>query len=303
MATKSSSRRTAQERARQIVAAQRKAQERRRRLAIAGAAVAVVLVALGVLVAVKFLGNGGGSTTPDTTAADPAVITALTTIPPAVFDQVGPGTVDTLPKVISGEPPLKSGDKPLVLYVGAEYCPFCAAERWAVVAALSRFGTFTNLGQTHSASNDVFPNTPTLSFHGMTYTSDHLVFQGVETQTNVLAGNSYTALDSLSAEQDAIARKYNAAPFVDSKSAGSIPFVDLGNIALISGASFSPKLFAGKTAKQISDQLSTPGSTVTQAIVGTANALTTLLCRMTNNQPATVCSSAGATAYKDKLNA
>ena len=41
----------------------------------------------------------------------------------------------------TGQPALTSGGKPEILYVGAEYCPYCAAERWAMVVALSRFGT------------------------------------------------------------------------------------------------------------------------------------------------------------------
>ncbi len=38
--------------------------------------------------------------------------------------------------------------------MGAEYCPFCAAQRWAMVNAFSRFGTFTGLTTTHSSSTD-----------------------------------------------------------------------------------------------------------------------------------------------------
>ena len=40
--------------------------------------------------------------------------------------------------------------KPGIFYYGAEYCPYCAAERWPVVVALSRFGTWSNLQQTIS---------------------------------------------------------------------------------------------------------------------------------------------------------
>jgi hypothetical protein len=29
-----------------------------------------------------------------------------------------------------------------VVFVGAEYCPYCASERWPLVMALSKFGTF-----------------------------------------------------------------------------------------------------------------------------------------------------------------
>ncbi len=49
--------------------------------------------------------------------------------------------------------------KPEVLYIGA-YCPFCAAERWAAIVALSRFGTFSVLRTVHSSSTDVDASTP-----------------------------------------------------------------------------------------------------------------------------------------------
>ena len=48
------------------------------------------------------------------------------------------------PTTITGAP-LTSGGKPEMLYIGAEYCPYCAAERWAMIVALSRFGTFSGL--------------------------------------------------------------------------------------------------------------------------------------------------------------
>ena len=64
--------------------------------------------------------------------------------------------------------------KPRVLYVGAEYCPYCAAQRWAVAAALSRFGTFADLSETASATDDIHPDTATLSFHGSSYTSEYV---------------------------------------------------------------------------------------------------------------------------------
>jgi thiol-disulfide isomerase/thioredoxin len=82
--------------------------------------------------------------------------------------------VNNPPKRISGQAVLNDNGKPLIVYIGAEYCPYCAAERWAAVIALSRFGTFTGLGQTHSSSSDVYPDTATLSFHGAVYASQYL---------------------------------------------------------------------------------------------------------------------------------
>ena len=52
------------------------------------------------------------------------------------------------------------------------------------MVALSRFGTFSGLGLTTSSASDVYPSTPTLTFHGSTYSSDVISFVPVETKTN-----------------------------------------------------------------------------------------------------------------------
>jgi hypothetical protein len=299
----SKSKRVAQERARQIVAAQRRVEARRRRLLIAAAAVAVVVVALGTLIVVKLAGQGGTTKPPAqaATQASTQLAAALAAVPASVLDTVGAGTVSNPPKTISGQQVLTDNSKPLIVYVGAEYCPYCAAERWAVVVALSRFGTFSGLGQTHSSSTDVYPNTATLSFHGASYTSQYLTFQGVETQSNQPQGTSYAPLDTPTAQQQALLKKFDAPPYVSSDAAGSIPFIDFANQGMVSGASYDPQLLAGKTADQIAAALSDPANAITKAIGGTANAITTVLCQLTNNQPAAVCTSPAATAYKGKL--
>ena len=132
------------------------------------------------------------------------------------------------PRVVSGSSILKDQDgKPIVTYVGAEYCPYCAAERWALAVALSRFGTFTNLSATHSASNDVYPNTQTLSFYGSSYSSPYLDFQPVEEATNQVVNGSYQTLQTPTAAQSALLAKYD--------SAGSIPFLDVANKYVVTG--------------------------------------------------------------------
>ena len=292
-------------RARQIIEAQRRAQARRQRLVIAAGAIAAVLVAVGILVLVKFASGGSkpAGTGQPAGAAPPAVLAAVTAVPAGVLDKVGTGKVNTLPKAITGQSVLTENGRPLVLYVGAEYCPYCAAERWAMVVALSRFGTFANLGQTHSASNDVYPDTATLSFHGATYTSQYLSFQGLETRGNTVEGNSYAILDTPTAAQLELMRTYNAPPYVPADSAGSIPFIDFANQALVAGASFSPQLLAGRSAEQIAAALSDPASPIAQGIGGTANAFTALLCQLTKGQPGAVCDSPAAGAYKGKFGA
>jgi hypothetical protein len=177
-----------------------------------------------------------------------------------------------------------------VVYVGAEYCPYCAAERWAVVQALSRFGTFTDLGETRSSSTDVYPSTATLSFHGATYTSKYLSFSGYETETN-----KETPLDTPPSDVEQLVTTYDAAPYVASSSAGAIPFVDLGGKALISGAAYDPGLLKGKDQSQVVAAIDDPSSSISKAVVGAANRITASLCSLTGEQPAAVCSASGVT--------
>jgi hypothetical protein len=87
-------------------------------------------------------------------------IAQLTPVPASVLDEVAVGTAMHEPSKITA-PALTVDGKPRVLDVGAEYCPYCATEKWALVVALSRFGTFTGLGQTEPSPSDVYPNTAT----------------------------------------------------------------------------------------------------------------------------------------------
>lgn len=271
-------------------------QRRRSRLLIAGAVVAV-LVVLGAVFVVIGLNRPAGSSQATTTAGND-VVAGVARVPAATFDAVGAGGVTAVPTAISGTP-LTADGKPRVLYIGAEYCPYCAAERWAVAAALSRFGTFGNLGQTASSASDIFPNTPTLSFHGATYTSTYLSFTGVETTSNQPQGNSYAPLDTPSAADQKTFQTYDFPPYVSS--GGSIPFVDLGGRYVQSGASYDPGLLKGMTHQQVVRAMQSPGSDVARAIDGSANIVTAALCRLTSNQPANVCSSSGVTTAAAKL--
>jgi uncharacterized protein DUF929 len=186
-------------------------------------------------------------------------------------------------------PPLEQAGNPEILYVGAEYCPYCAAERWPLVVALSRFGSFENLGGTESAAADVFPNTPTFTFHGATYTSDVIAFTAVETHTNQPdPAGGYTALDTLTAAQVQLLQRYDEHPYTTK--AGAIPFLMIGNRFVSIGASYDPSVLQGLTRDQISRALFNPTSAVARAVDGSANALTAAICRATGEQPSSVCS-------------
>jgi hypothetical protein len=285
-------------------ARRRREQQRRQRMIRLGSAVGLVLVLVAVLVIVRVVGGAGTPSASGSPSglAPTSVVQAVTTVPGSVLDTIGIGSVSNPPAAIAaGQPALTSNGKPLVVYLGAEYCPFCAAQRWAVVVALSRFGTFTGLGTTHSASADVYPDTATLSFHGATYTSAYLEFQGVEMQSNQRSGNTYAVLDAPTAAQQQIMQRYNAPPFVSADAAGAIPFIDFGNRYLVSGASYSPQLLAGLSGDQIAGALKDPASPVAKAVDGSANAITAVLCKLTGGQPGQVCTGPAVTAFQDKL--
>ena len=278
-------------------AAGRRAEIRNRVLIISGVTVVIIAVVLAFVVVKlnsKSAASASGVSNGPTGAALSSVVTDTTSVPASTLDKVGAGSgVSALPVTLKGGSPLTSGGKPEVLYMGAEYCPYCAAERWAMVVALSRFGTFSGLSTVHSGNNsgEPYPNTPTWTFLHATYTSKYLVFSHVEMQTNIptSGGTSYTTLQTPTSAQQALLAKYDAPPYVPSADNGAIPFIDLGNEYMISGASYSPQVLQGKSWSQIATALQDPTSPIAEAVDGTANYLTATICKLTGNQPATAC--------------
>src|ERR1700722_9312273 len=154
-------------------AAARRAEVRNRVFLASGAVVVVIAIVVGFVI---FKANhktsaSTGSATGTTLSA--STLNNIATVPAATLNTVGGGTSN--PKSITRVTgaPLTSNGKPEMLYIGAEYCPFCAAERWAMAVALSRFGTFTGVNGIHSSPTDYAPNTPTLTFYKSTYTSKY----------------------------------------------------------------------------------------------------------------------------------
>ena len=286
----------------QRIAAQRaqarRTEVRNRILIASGSVVVVIAIVLAfVLVKVNSHGSSGSSASGNgpTGTALATVVKNTTTVPASTLNAVGAGSVTSPPAAVTNGTPLTSGGKPEMLYIGAEYCPFCAFERWGMVVALSRFGTFKNLSTTHSSSTDVYPNTSTWTFYKSTYTSKYLVFSPVEETTNVPDSSSsagYTPLQSPTAAQEALLEKYDAPPYVSSADKGAIPFVYLGGHYVINGASSSPQVLQGKSWATIASSLKDPSNAVAKAVNGTANYITSAICKMTNNQPSTVCTSA-----------
>jgi hypothetical protein len=284
-------------------AAERRAQQRQRILIVSGVVLAVIAVVVVIIVALP--GSNSGTKTAangPTGSALASVVSDVTGVPAATLDKIGDGggAVSSKPAAITGGTALTANGKPEMLYMGAEYCPYCAAERWSMIVALSRFGTFSGLTTTHSASvngsggTEPYPNTPTWTFHGSTYTSKYLTFTPVEMETNIpdKSNGGYTNLEVPTKDQQALLNKYDVPPYVPSGSNGAIPFITFGNKYLIAGASYNPQVLSGLSWAQIATDLKNPDSDVAKGIGGTANYITAAICKMTGNQPASACTSA-----------
>ena len=289
-----------QQSAREKIAAQREAArkaERRNRIMITAGSTLVVLVIVAAFIVIKLAqGSPSVSSAGGRTLLPASVSSQITGVPAATLNRVGKGAV---PAFTRGQPPfsagtgapLTSGGKPQMLYIGAEFCPYCAATRWSMAIALSRFGTLTPLHGIHSSSTDTDPNTATLTFYKSGYNSKYLNFTPVEVQTV-----SRGPLQNPTSAQNAIWAKYEP----DANSRG-YPFIAFSNKLVMKGPIFDAAVLQGKSWSQIAAALKDPTSPISQSVVGGANYITGAICKMTNNQPSNVCSSPAVTAVQSGL--
>lgn len=254
----------------------------RRNLAAIGTVAAVVVIVV-VFIVVQQRNNATASLN----ILDPApqsVLTKLSGVSPTTAAAVGTGGVDI---GLESTPPnvsvLTSKGLPEIIYVGAEYCPYCAAERWGTIIALDRFGSFSGIKLMKSTSSDVYPNTATFTFRNATYTSKYIVFSATETQDR-----SQTTLDTPPTEALDAFSAYDTAPYTNQT--GGIPFVSFANQYVTTAGPFTPTMMANLSWQQVADQLNDPNSAVAKNIIGSANYQTAVICKLTNNQPANVCS-------------
>ncbi len=187
------------------------------------------------------------------------------------------GPNSNLPKQINDSPLIISG-KPGVIYVGGDFCPFCAVTRWSLILALMRFGNFTSLSYMRSSSSDSFANTATFSFDNYTYRSSIIGLSATEI-FNRQGGNN-TAADFTPMQR-----------YLYGRYGTGIPFIDFGNRSIQSGAVISPQLLSGYDWQQIIANMSNPNTPVAQGVIGGANIFTAYICmsNATINSTASVC--------------
>jgi Domain of unknown function (DUF929) len=239
---------------------------------------------------------------PSVTSDD--IVATLAGVSASTFDSVGvtvPGTTLTQPAILHGQPPLSRGGRPEVLFVGSEYCPFCAAERWPLVVALDRFGRFSTLHNTQSAPFSVFSGIQSFSFVDTTYTSRYVILTGVELYSDQAGPDgTFARISHLDPGEAALVARYT--PLVDGTGApGTWPFVDIANRMVTATSGFSPALLVSQSQAQIAGEVAQPlaatSQTTTpvppsgQAIIAAANELSAGICLATGGQPAAVCGS------------
>lgn len=168
---------------------------------------------------------------------------------------------------VTDEPLKRPSGKPLVFFMGAGFCPFCAAERWAIVEALKNFGTWEDLVEEKSAGHDEkYLNVPTMSFARARYSSEFIEFVGRET-----ADRNFEPLQELDEKDYEILDTFNPDQI--------IPFLLVDGQFMQVGAGYSPKLIEGMDHSRVRTELENPNSEVGKAIRDEIDNITALVCK------------------------
>ena len=269
-------------------AKQRAAQEARRaRTRTYGiVAIALVVLVVAVLVIVKVAGGGSGSGTVDQasppagTPISPATLAKLQSVPVSTLAAAPTDGIVSSPQPVNGQA-LTADGKPELLYIGAEWCPHCAAQRWPLYIALSKFGTFSpEPGRIHSANLD--GDVPTFTFYGTKYSSPYLTFAPVEVYTNKPQGNGYAPLQTPTQAQLTLWQDTNG---------GSFPFVDFGGKTVLPSAQYLFTPLQNLPFSAVAAQVGNNSTVIGADIDASAAQLISTICgSMSHDQPAAVCS-------------
>lgn len=191
-------------------------------------------------------------------------------------------------------PRLTKGDKVGVLYMGADFCPYCAGQRWAIILTLLRFGKLSGLEYMLSSSDDAYPNTPTFSFQHAKYKSDYLDFTAVETADR----NGHPLMRPTQAQRN-IYTKFDAPPYTPTF--GGIPFIYIDGQYVITKLMIMPGDLNGMDWQAIATALANPESSQFQKVMPQVNAFSAAICRLDGGNPDDICSAPGVTSANGAL--
>jgi hypothetical protein len=246
--------------------------------------VIVVVICLAVVSSIGGVTAPAGSSSPASGAPIPAaILSRLQSIPLKALMSAPAGGLDVFPEDIK-DPKLTSGEKPELLFIGAEFCPVCATERWAMYVALSKFGTFVpQPGEIHSALRD--GDIQTLTFYNSKFVSPYLTFMPVETTTNKPDGDYYVSLQNPTATQLQLWESHTGETF---------PWLDFGGMKELTSAQYDPSVLQGMTFNGIASQIGNNSTVVGADVDASAKVLIQTICStLTSNKPAPVCKAVG----------
>jgi thiol-disulfide isomerase/thioredoxin len=254
----------------------------------AWAGLAMVALVIGAAV-VLFLTRGGGSDANATAASGPVPAGPI----PAGANRPSAAASVALGQIRrESDEPLLDGGKPLVFFMGAEWCPFCASERWGLVEATSRFGKWSGLRELRSREGqDYFPALATYDLSQATYRSDYISIRHKEVAT--VEGDPLQKLGSF---EEGLVNGYDKL--------GSVPFLFAagppGRYTVELG--FSPGLLDGQSFVSLRKEVTAGAPTpAVEAIDGQADAITALICKLDGRQPASVCVKESIPALEGEL--
>lgn len=264
----------------------------------AGVLGACALFAWAPSASAQFLANAGGDNTPPALARHidhPVSAHLLATLERASRAGLKLTTAPA-PNILVAlaGPRLDTGKKVGLLYIGADFCPYCAGQRWGLVLTLLRFGKFSGLRYMLSSPSDIHPDTPTVTFQHAHYASNYVAFQPVET-----ADRDRNALATPDKQQMDILMTYDAPPYV--RFAGSIPFVYLDGRYMLGQLLVAPESLAGKDWQQVADLFADAHSPLFHHVMPRVNLLTAAICRLDGGKPAHVCTAPGVRAAAREL--
>ena len=279
-----SSQRFAERQAAKQQAAREQRQARTRTYGIVTIALVVLIVA--VLVVVKVAGGGGSGSVvdqPSPPAGTPipaATLAKLQSVPVSTLVAAPTGGIVQAPEAVN-TPALTANGKPELLFIGAEFCPHCAAQRWPLYIALAKFGTFTPApGRIHSANLE--GDVPTLTFYGTTYSSPYFTFTPVEVDTNKPQGNGYAPLQTPTNAQLTLWQELNG---------GSFPFLDFGGKQVLPQAQYLFTELENLPFSAVAAQVGNNSTSIGADIDASAAQLIKTICgTLSRDQPSDVCS-------------
>lgn len=271
-------------------------------IGLAGGIVALLVLVVLLVVALSpaSTSHESASSTPGTpsTSAFAAAASSITHVPASTLDSVGIGGKAASSQTTANPLNLATGTradlpkisgKPVLFFFGAEWCPFCAAERWSLIIAVSRFGELKGLEPAASSANDYAPNTQTFSLRSATYVSSYLALASVEVQDE-----NKNTLQNPNAAETKVLKAWDPA--------GEFPFIDLAG-RYIGGlpAWDDPLAMTGMSRTAIAAAANDANSRIGATIDANANYLTAGICAVDGGRPAAVCTSPAVAAAAREL--